>query len=324
MRTFESQQESQRQEERNARRTKRMEKAKAKLGPRSASQQQQRQLSAPASDDPDDPDAEFLVEGWASGGEGTAGGSAGGKRPAPLRQLSDTDDSDSDAGGVGEDEALDAPHKTQIIFCSRTHSQLSQFVGELHRTPFAESMSLVALGARRALCVNDAVLRLSAPALINERCLELQKPPAAKKKAAGEGSAAAAAPRPRKAPSGRCPYLAPGSKAADTTRDMILAHPIDVEELARLGRRRSVCSYYAARRAVPEADVVLAPYSALLVAEARRSLGLRVEGSVVILDEGHNLGELTHRADSSEGVTCAWVPGATAFCVRVPQVRGAR
>ena len=37
----------------------------------------------------------------------------------------------------------------QIIFASRTHSQLSQFVGELHRTPFADELSLVALGARK-------------------------------------------------------------------------------------------------------------------------------------------------------------------------------
>jgi hypothetical protein len=35
------------------------------------------------------------------------------------------------------------------IFASRTHSQLSQFVGELHRTPFADEMSLVALGSRK-------------------------------------------------------------------------------------------------------------------------------------------------------------------------------
>lgn len=45
----------------------------------------------------------------------------------------------------------------QVIFCSRTHSQLSQFVGELHRTRYAESVMLVTVGSRRALCVNDEV-----------------------------------------------------------------------------------------------------------------------------------------------------------------------
>jgi len=45
----------------------------------------------------------------------------------------------------------------QIIFCSRTHSQLSQFVGELHRTRFTDSILLVAVASRKALCVNDEV-----------------------------------------------------------------------------------------------------------------------------------------------------------------------
>jgi len=45
--------------------------------------------------------------------------------------------------------------KPQVIFCSRTHSQLSQFVGELHRTRFAETLTLVPVASRRALCVNE-------------------------------------------------------------------------------------------------------------------------------------------------------------------------
>ena len=56
------------------------------------------------------------------------------------------------------------------------------------------------------------------------------------------------------------------------------------------GRRKGVCPYYAARRALPEADVVLAPYASLLGAEAREALGLSVENNVVIVDEAHNLG----------------------------------
>lgn len=33
----------------------------------------------------------------------------------------------------------------------------------------------------------------------------------------------------------RCPYLATGSQAAASTRDMLLAQPMDIEELAKLG-----------------------------------------------------------------------------------------
>jgi hypothetical protein len=73
-----------------------------------------------------------------SGGEG--GGAPRGRGPAPLPP----------------------PRKPQVIFCSRTHSQLSQFVGELHRTRFAASLSLAAVASRRALCVNDQARRAGA------------------------------------------------------------------------------------------------------------------------------------------------------------------
>lgn len=52
----------------------------------------------------------------------------------------------------------------------------------------------------------------------------------------------------------------------------MLAAPMDVEELARLGRRRGACPYYGARAALPEADLVLLPYAALL-SQARPSQG---------------------------------------------------
>ena len=48
-------------------------------------------------------------------------------------------------------------------------------------------------------------------------------------------------------------------------QDAVLALPIDVEDLGKLGRRKEVCPYYAARAAVPQADLVLLPYAALLL-----------------------------------------------------------
>ena len=36
-----------------------------------------------------------------------------------------------------------------MYFCSRTHSQLSQFVAELHRTPFASEFAVASLASRK-------------------------------------------------------------------------------------------------------------------------------------------------------------------------------
>lgn len=87
----------------------------------------------------------------------------GTKRSAGNSDGSSSDEGDRDGGGQerrshGPAAApLLAPRKPQVIFCSRTHSQLSQFVGEVHRTRFAESLKLVAVASRRALCINEQV-----------------------------------------------------------------------------------------------------------------------------------------------------------------------
>jgi len=307
MRNFSSQREETIRQLAEEQRAARISRAKAKLVAQQKAATTQEKLGQPNKDQQstkgDDLDDEFLLddvvaEGCASGKPG--GSINSGAKRAVLELLSD-DDSDMDdneLAGIGEGEDIEPPKKTQIIFCSRTHSQLTQFVGELHRTPFADTFSLVALGSRRSLCINEAVLNLRSPGLINERCLDLQKPQSSsnsqsKKQIAEHGNGALKSFKKTSARSGKkCQFLAaPGSRAADTVRDMILAQPIDVEELAILGKRRSVCPYYASRRVAPEADIVLAPYSALLVADTRKALGLRVEGSVVIVDEAHNLGE---------------------------------
>ncbi len=63
-----------------------------------------------------------------------------------------------------------------MIFCSRTHSQCSQFVSELRRTTgFSARLLALPLAARRALCINPAVRALGAAHLINERWEELQQ-----------------------------------------------------------------------------------------------------------------------------------------------------
>lgn len=64
---------------------------------------------------------------------------------------------------------------TQIYYCSRTHSQLTQFVNELRKTVYAEDVKCVSLGSRKNLCINEEVRKLKNINRINERCLDMQK-----------------------------------------------------------------------------------------------------------------------------------------------------
>lgn len=154
----------------------------------------------------------------------------------------------------------------KIIYAARTHSQLSQFVGEVRRTAWGESVRVIALGSRKTLCGNSEVAKLSASSL-TDACLDLQK-----------------------SSSCSCP-LNNNREAVDTLALHTLAAPTDIEEAAELGKATKACAYYASRTALAAAEVVVLPYSLLLDASARASLGLSLHGNLVIVDEAHNLPE---------------------------------
>nr|KAF6373419.1 DEAD/H-box helicase 11 [Pipistrellus kuhlii] len=86
---------------------------------------------------------------------------AAGTEAEPLEQLASGEEdlvlseyeSDEEKGapnGLNEDEDdLEEEHVTKIYYCSRTHSQLAQFVHEVQRSPFGKDTRLVSLGSRQ-------------------------------------------------------------------------------------------------------------------------------------------------------------------------------
>jgi len=57
----------------------------------------------------------------------------------------------------------------RIIFASRTHSQISQFVREVEKSPFGKHIRVCTLASRQQMCINENVSRLKNSNLINER-----------------------------------------------------------------------------------------------------------------------------------------------------------
>jgi hypothetical protein len=64
---------------------------------------------------------------------------------------------------------------------------------------------------------------------------------------------------------------------------------LDLEDIVAAGEVLGACPYYALRRAVPSADLILMPYASLVSKATRLSLGITVKGKVVVIDEAHNL-----------------------------------
>ena len=93
-----------------------------------------------------------------------------------------------------------------------------------------------------------------------------------------------------------------------SAQEAVLAAPMDVEELARLGRRRGACPYYAARAALPEADLVLLPYAALL-SQARP---LQAQGLCLTVPLGGRAGPAAVRRAAEPGTSRSQAQGLRA------------
>lgn len=61
----------------------------------------------------------------------------------------------------------------QIVICTRTHSQMSQFVNEIKRTEYSEEVSVVPIVSRKGLCVHEKIKDIESQSLINEKCQDL-------------------------------------------------------------------------------------------------------------------------------------------------------
>ena len=152
----------------------------------------------------------------------------------------------------------DVPEELKIFYCSRTHSQLTQFVNELRRVklpppilPDPEATNEVSsqvqapsgelkqlsLGSRKNLCIYSKVAKLNSVTSINERCLDLQQPSTPVEK--------------------KCPHLPnkDNQPLVNDFRDHALARIRDIEDLGRLGEKIGICPYYASRAAIKPSEV---------------------------------------------------------------------
>ena len=239
---------------------------------------------------------QFVLDDYDSDDEKRATGASGNiyssETASMMQKLGMLRDQEKPSTEEGSEDEL------KIFFCSRTHSQLSQFVGELQRVKLppglppendventTEDLKHLTLGSRKNLCINPKVSKLGNQTAINERCVELQQ---------------SNTPADHK-----CPFL-PNKESEDAVldfRDHALAKIRDIEELAVVGTKLGICPYYASRPAISPAEMVTLPYPLLLQKSARDALGIDLKDHVVIIDEAHNL------IDTVEGIHSSQITG---------------
>ena len=169
----------------------------------------------------------------------------------------DDDEADSEKKWNNETNE-EEDYSLRIFYCSRTHSQLSQFVKEIQKTTYKNDIRLVSLASRANMCINEAVNKLGNVSLINEACRDLQKKKSSKKtKTDDDGK-----PLKKQKCSGGCQFFK--RDAIKTLQDQALLEVQDIEQLVSKGRKLNACPYYASRAAISDAQVVVLPYNTLL------------------------------------------------------------
>lgn len=158
-------------------------------------------------------------------------------------------------GDEEEEENSRALSLPKIFYCSRTHSQISQFVNEIKCTAFA-SARCVTLGSRRNLCINSEVTSLKSDSRMSERCLEKQK---GDKKIQDVVETDNNSEPPKRKQKTKTSENKPCEFKSKQKEKLFADHALgtirDIESLMTLGDQTKACPYYATRRTLHDAQV---------------------------------------------------------------------
>jgi len=190
----------------------------------------------------------------------------------------------------------------RIIYAARTHSQLSQFIGEIRRTYWGSTLRVVTVASRsQGLCgyLNPSTTSSTttsssssftlSEAAMTEQCHEVRKSQPSKQTSSSSSSSSCG-----------CPYYQSSSMATLAVHS--LATPVDLEDMIYLGNSTKTCAYYTTRQALPHAQCIVLPYSLLIDPKSRQAIGLDeriLSHSLVLIDEAHNL------PSAIQAATCA-------------------
>uniref|UniRef100_A0A673B8E6 DNA 5'-3' helicase n=1 Tax=Sphaeramia orbicularis TaxID=375764 RepID=A0A673B8E6_9TELE len=175
-----------------------------------------------------------------------------------------------------KDKEKDSKKKIpKIFFGTRTHKQITQIARELKRTVYS-GVPMTILSSRDHTCINPEV----APhANRNERCKDLLE--------AKDGRS--------------CRYY----HGIQRIREKGALHKVlglhqawDIEDLASLGKKFRVCSYFAARELMESSNIIFCPYNYLLDPMIRESMEINLAGQILVLDEAHNIEDCARESAS--------------------------
>lgn len=192
-----------------------------------------------------------------------------------VKLIDDSEPNDRDNGSDLRSRNFDQKSvKPKIIYCSRTHSQLTQVISELRKTYFFRNSNgiglnlAIATASRNTLCINtDLKKNINSSETINEACNELIQT------------------------ENGCQFFNRHKDEAFKEHLNVISTKriVDIEDLLNSGISSQCCPYYSDRYLVQSAEFVATPYNAILDKVTREAYGIDLEDNIVIFDEAHNI-----------------------------------
>uniref|UniRef100_A0A5K3EF13 Helicase ATP-binding domain-containing protein n=2 Tax=Mesocestoides corti TaxID=53468 RepID=A0A5K3EF13_MESCO len=172
-------------------------------------------------------------------------------------------------GAVETQEGKKFGQVPRIIYATRTHKQISQVVREMRKTRYA-GVKMCILSSRKHSCIN---LEVRKQANANDACQNLK---------------------------GTCPYDQAKNRKLlmSSVQTLNQAGSWDLEDYVETLSKVPTCPYFFAFKLFERASICFCPYNYLLDPVFRETVSSDFAGSVVIIDEAHNIEDAARDATS--------------------------
>jgi len=158
----------------------------------------------------------------------------------------------------------------KIIYVIRTHSQISQIISELKKTEYRPKIAI--LSSREFSCINDNLKKNRDINQLNIICRNFRT---------------------------KCIYK--NCFDNEFNFDSMENHLVDIEDLCKEGRSSKFCPYFhQINEAKNSAEVIFMTYNNLFNENIRKSLGINLNGNIIIIDEAHNVKKICENEKSLE------------------------
>jgi len=155
-----------------------------------------------------------------------------------------------------------------IIYSTRTHSQITQVIGELKKTCYRPKIGI--LSSREFSCINTELKRSLNPSVLDVKCSRDHK---------------------------NCKFY----KNIESGYNDNLGC-VDIEEIINKAKAKQYCPFYVQRYKIKKGkcDLIFIPYNYIFIKEIRETLGLNLTNNILIIDEAHNVSQNCEEAKSVE------------------------